>query len=120
MTSIHPRERIPPQRRLELRPAQGDPSHQTEPSRPSSVRMPVQVSALSQDLSVALGCRVEVSFLPDTLEVVTVAYPEPNREVRVTILALPAWLPPLDNPYHSLKHNLLRELRHRISQEPGA
>ena len=77
--------------------------------------MPVPVSALARDLSGALGCRVEVGFLPDTLEVVAVAYPEPNRDVQVTMFALPAWLGPLDNPYFRLRYDLLRELRDLIA-----
>jgi len=80
-----------------------------------------QIQPSSLDLRIGpLAYQVEASFLPDTLEVVAVAYPEPNREVRVTMFALPAWLRPLDNPYISLRYDLLRELRHRISQEPGA
>ncbi|HEV7364977.1 MAG TPA: hypothetical protein VGN76_03945 [Gemmatimonadales bacterium] len=84
------------------------------------------MNRLAENLAKALGCPVELTYLPDTQEVVAVAHPEPGREVRVTVPASPIWLRPLTNPFFGLKYDLLKRLRHQIKQvrhqagqEPG-
>ena len=102
---------------IEMRVAQGEPNHQTEPSQ--TTPWPGEVDAVSQlaeDLALLLGCPVEVSYLQDTRDVLVVARPEPGREVQVT-LRVPIALPLIDDHFAALKYDLLKELRHRMSQK---
>jgi len=77
------------------------------------------VSQLAEDLALLLGCPVEVSYLKNTLEVVVVARLEPGREVRVSLPVPLLALGLSGDPYTALKYDLLKQLRHQMSQEPA-
>jgi hypothetical protein len=102
-----------------MRFAQGETNHQTEPSQ--TTPWPGEVGAVSQlaeDLALLLGCPVEVGYLQDTREVLVVARPEPGHEVQVT-LRVPIALSLIDDRYATMKYDLLRELRSRMSEKPA-
>jgi hypothetical protein len=76
-----------------------------------------EVNRLAQELELAIGCPVEVSYLEDTREVIAMAYPKPGRVVQV-ILTVPIALPLIENPFAAVKYVLLKQLRFQLSQEP--
>ena len=76
------------------------------------------VSQLAEDLALLLGCPVEVSYLKNTLEVVVVARLA-GREVRVSLPVPLLALGLSGDPYTALKYDLLKQLRHQMSQEPA-
>jgi hypothetical protein len=79
------------------------------------------VNQLAADLGSALGCPVEVGFLPGTREVVAVAYPRTPREIRVALIVSPVALRVIDNPFAAVKCDLLKQLRQQLGQRlPGA
>jgi hypothetical protein len=106
-------------RLIAMRLAQGEPSHQTEPSGPTPwVGEAGPVNRLAEDLTKALGCPVEVTYIHDTREVIAVAHPKPGRKVQVTLPVSPITLPLIDNPFGALRYVLLRQLRYQMSPEP--
>ena len=103
--------------RVRMYRAQGESSHQKEPSRITSWsggRRPV--SRLAEDLALTLGCPVEVSYREDTREVIAVARPESGGEVRVSLTVSPMGLWLMDNPFVALKYDLLKQLRRQLGQ----
>jgi hypothetical protein len=78
------------------------------------------MSRLAEELALALGCPVKVSYLHDTREVVAVAYPEPGREVRVNLPVSLIAIRLMENPFFAVKYNLFRQLRSHIDQDPAA
>ena len=72
------------------------------------------MSRLAEDLALTLGCPVEVKYLEGTREVVAMAYPEPGREVRVSLTVSPLGLWLMDNPFVALKYDLLKQLRRQM------
>jgi hypothetical protein len=72
------------------------------------------MNRLAADLGAALGCPVEVSYLPDTREVLAVARPRTPREVRVSLLVSPIALRVMDNPFAAVKYDLLKQLRQQM------
>ena len=98
--------------------AQGEPSHQTEPSRTTPwLDETGPVNRLAEDLALTLGCPVVVMYLEDTREVLAVAQPQPGREVRVTLPVAPLAIRLMDNPFAALKYDLIKQLRYQMSQE---
>jgi hypothetical protein len=75
------------------------------------------VSPLGDDLSRELGCPVKVNYLPNTREVVAVAYPDSGPEIRVTLPA-PIALQLINNAFPALKNDLLKELRRQMGRQP--
>ena len=103
--------------RVRMYRAQGESSHQTEPSRITSWsgrRRPV--SRLAEDLALTLGCPVEVSYREETREVIAVARPQSGGEVRVSLTVSPMGLWLMDNPFVALKYDLLKQLRRQLGQ----
>ena len=103
--------------RVRMYRAQGERSHQTEPSRITSWsggRRPV--SRLAEDLALTLGCPVEVSYREETREVIAVARPQSGGEVRVSLTVSPMGLWLMDNPFVALKYDLLKQLRGQLGQ----
>jgi hypothetical protein len=101
--------------------AQGASINLTEPSRTTpGLDQASPVSRLAEELALALGCPVKVSYLHDTREVVAVAYPEPNREVRVSLPVSLIAIRLLENPFFAVKYNLFRQLRYQMDQDPTA
>lgn len=100
-----------------MRFTQGESSHQAEPSGPPTPPA-APVNRLSEELALALGCPVEVSYLPGTREVVAAARLESGREVRVTLPVSPIALRLIDNPFGALRYDLLKQLRYQMSQQP--
>jgi hypothetical protein len=103
--------------RVRMYRAQGERSHQTEPSRItawSGGRRPV--SRLAEDLALTLGCPVEVSYREETREVIAVARPQSGGEVRVSLTVSPMGLWLMDNPFVALKYDLLKQLRRQLGQ----
>lgn len=95
-------------------------SHPTEPHRPTaSSRGAGLVSRLAEELALALGCPVEVSYLKVTREVVAVAHVEPGREIRLTLPVSLIGVGLIDDPYAALKYHLLKQLRCLLT-EPSA
>jgi hypothetical protein len=77
------------------------------------------VNHLAEYLGSALGCPVEVSYLPETREVVAVAHPRTPREVLVTVFVSPIALRVTDNPFAAVKYDLLKQLRRQIGENPA-
>jgi len=103
--------------RVRMYRAQGESSHQKEPSRITSWsggRRPV--SRLAEDLALTLGCPVEVSYREETREVIAVARPQSGGEVRVSLTVSPMGLWLMDNPFVALKYDLLKQLRRQLGQ----
>jgi hypothetical protein len=102
----------------EMHPAQGEPNHQTEPSETTPWTGDAgSVSRMAEELALVLGCRVELTYVQDSREIVVVAHPEPGREVRVT-LRVPIALPLIDDHVAELKYDVLKELRRQMSRKP--
>ena len=78
------------------------------------------MSRLAEELALALGCPVKVSYLHDTREVVAVAYPELGREVRVSLPVSLIALRLLEKPFFAVKYNLFKQLRYQMDQDPIA
>ena len=78
------------------------------------------MSRLAEELALALGCPVKVSYLHDTREVVAVAQPEPGRQVRVTLPVSLLALQQMENPFFAVKYNLFKRLRYQMDQDPAA
>jgi hypothetical protein len=78
------------------------------------------MSRLAEELALALGCSVKVSYLRDTREVVAVAYPELGREVRVSLPVSLIAFRLLENPFFAVKYNLFKQLRYQMDQDPIA
>jgi hypothetical protein len=74
------------------------------------------VSRIAEELALALGCPVEVTYLKNTRELLVVAHLKPGREVRVTLPAPPIGL--IENPFAALKYDLLKALRYELSRDP--
>jgi hypothetical protein len=70
---------------------------------------------LDHELSQELGCAVEVIYLPNSREVVAIAFPDSGPEARVTLPA-PITLPPMDDAFPALMHDLLKELRRQMGR----
>jgi hypothetical protein len=77
-----------------------------------------EVNRLAKDLALALGCPVEVMYLQESREVLAVARPEPDREVRVTLPVSPIVIRLMDNPFAGVQYDLLKQLRRQMSREP--
>ncbi|HZN99087.1 MAG TPA: hypothetical protein VFB61_15240 [Gemmatimonadales bacterium] len=78
------------------------------------------MSRLAEELALALGCPVKVSYVHDTREVVAVAYPEPGREVRVSLPVSLISIRLMENPFFAVKYNLFKQLRYQMDQDPTA
>ncbi len=72
------------------------------------------VSRLAEELALTLGCPVEVSYRGETREVIAVARPERGGEVRVSLTVSPMGLWLMDNPFVTLKYDLLKQLRRQL------
>ena len=101
--------------------AQREPSHQPEPSQTKPLAKAGPMNRLAEDLALELGCPVEVTYLQSTREVVAVAHPGPDREVRATASVRPFALCHflIGDPYGQLEYELLKELRYRMGQWPA-
>jgi hypothetical protein len=103
-----------------MRLAQGDRSHQTELT-PATQRPPGEarpVSRMAEELALAIGCPVEVSYLKDTRQVLVVAHLKPGQTVRVTLPAPPVGM--IEHPFAALKYDLLKALRYEMNRNPTA
>src|SRR6478609_1478700 len=101
--------------------AEGEASHQTVLGRKRCLLAGADpMNRLAADLGAALGCPVEVSYLPDTREVLAVARPRTPREVRVSLLVSPIALRVMHNPFAAVKYDLLKQLRRQMGQNPAA
>ena len=72
------------------------------------------MSRLAEELALTLGCPVEVSYRGETREVIAVARPDRGGEVRVSLTVSPMGLWLMDNPFVTLKYDLLRQLRRQL------
>ena len=75
------------------------------------------MSRLAEELALALGCPVKVSYIHDTREVIAVAYPEPGRKVRVSLAVSLIALRQMENPFFAVKYDLFKQLRYQMDQD---
>ena len=76
------------------------------------------MNRLAQELELALGCPVEVSYLDETREVIAMAFHGPGRVAQVILPVSPIALRLIDSPFDTMKYDLLKQLRYQMSQEP--